>query len=146
MKHMDIEFTKEQYENLLKLVYLGDWLVNSFRTERVSEFEDLENHLYSFAKDSGLGRLVVFDEDTKTHLPADSLEETVTHYIEAYDEDKFWDELCHSLGQRDFIRHYGQAAIRKMKLEEMFQKEAGFINKYAEEFEKHGLKNLEIVP
>ena len=142
---MNIEFTKEQYENLLKLVYLGDWLVNSFRTDRVPEFEDLEKYAYSLAKDFGLEKLVVLDSETKEYLPADCLEELVNHYIEAYDEDKFWDELCHSLGQRDFIRHYGQAAIQKMKLEEMFQKEAEFVHKYAEEFEKHGLKNLEIV-
>ncbi len=139
-----VKYTKEQYESLLELVYLGDWLVNSFRIERVTEFEDLENHLYSFAKDFGLEKLVVLDGETKKYLPANSLEETVTHYIEAYDEDKFWDELCHRLGQRDFVRHYGQDAIQKMKLEEMFQKEAGFIRKYAEEFEKSGLENLEI--
>ena len=140
-----VKFTKEQYENLLKLIYLGDWLVNSFRIERITEFENIENHLYSQAKDFGLDKLVVIDAETQTYFPASSLEEAVTHFIEEYDEDNFWGELCRKLGQRDFVRQYGQDAIQKMKLDEMFQKEAEFIHKYAEEFEKNGLKNLEIV-
>ncbi len=140
-----VKFAKEQYEQLVKLIYLGDWLVNSFRTERITEFENIENHLYSQAKDFGLDKLVVFDEETGKYFPADCLEEAVSQFIEEYDEDNFWGELCRKLGQRDFIRQHGQAAIQKMKLDEMLKEEGEFILKYAAEFEKNGLKNLEIV-
>ena len=53
---MKIEFTKEQYENLIKSVYLGNWLVNAIRSgrkgdEHIKEFDKIEQ--YVFAKDFG---------------------------------------------------------------------------------------------
>jgi hypothetical protein len=142
---MEISLTQDQYENLIKLVFLGSWLVNSFRTDRITDFDELENHIYSYAKDSGLQRCVAYDEATKEYTPSDALEESVASYIEEYDEDSFWDELVRSLGQRDFIRQYGQAAIQKMKFEEMLEKEDPFIQKYAQEFEKNGLQHLGLI-
>jgi hypothetical protein len=37
---MKIEFTKGQFENLMKLAYLGNWMINGFRIkdEQVKEF------------------------------------------------------------------------------------------------------------
>jgi len=29
---MEIKLTKEQYENLLRLVYLGNWMINAIRS------------------------------------------------------------------------------------------------------------------
>jgi len=29
---MEIKFTKKQYENLIKLVYLGNWMINGIRS------------------------------------------------------------------------------------------------------------------
>jgi len=142
---MEISLTEDQYENLIKLVFLGSWLVNSFRTDRITDFDELENHIYSYAQDSGLEKYVVYDEATKEYIPADALEESVASYIEEYDEDNFWDELVRSLGQRDFIRHYGRAAIQKMKFEVMLEKEDPFIQTYAQEFEKNGLQHLGLI-
>ncbi len=139
---MDITLNENQYENLIKLVFLGDWLINSFRTERIKDFEELESLVYSFAQDSELEKFVSFDEATREYFPSDSLEEAVVDYIEEYDEDNFWDELVRSLGQRDFVRHFGRAAIQKMKFEEMLEKERPFVEKYVAEFEKSGLRNL----
>ena len=34
---MEIKFTKEQYENLMKLVYLGNWMINAIRTDDKSK-------------------------------------------------------------------------------------------------------------
>ena len=142
---MEISLTKDQYENLIKLVFLGDWLVNSFRTDRISDFDELENHIYSHAQAFGLEKYVLYDEGAKEYFPTDAFEQSVVDYIEEYDEDNFWDELVHSLGQRDFVRHYGRAAIQKMKFEEMLEKEAPFVQKYADEFEKNGLRDLGLV-
>lgn len=46
---MEISLTKEQYEDLIKIVYLGTWMVNAFRTddriEKYEEFEDIKRLL-----------------------------------------------------------------------------------------------------
>ena len=51
-----IEFTKEQYEALLKLVYLGNWLINSHRNldQIEKKYEEIEQYLFSKSKDFGL--------------------------------------------------------------------------------------------
>jgi len=43
---MKIELTKEQYKNLIKLVYLGNWIVNSIRSgeeddKRIEKYENI---------------------------------------------------------------------------------------------------------
>jgi len=58
-----IEFTKEQFEALLKLVYLGNWLANANRdgsneNPHLEEYEKIENYIFSFAKQFGFDEYV----------------------------------------------------------------------------------------
>ena len=65
---MEIKLTKEQYENLLKLVFMGSWMANAFRVkDTVKKFEELEDYIYSFAKDFGLENYVEYDEKFKKY-------------------------------------------------------------------------------
>ena len=49
---MKINFTKKQYETLLKAVYLGNWMVSSTSDEpEGNQFDELEEYVFSFAKD-----------------------------------------------------------------------------------------------
>ena len=64
--------------------------------------------------------------------------------MDDYNDENFWEELIHHLSRRDLIEAYGEDAIRKMSLEELFEKEEPFIEKYTDELEDHGIKNLRI--
>ena len=144
---MEITFTKEQHENLIKLVYLGSWMVNSIREDKgVKKFDDLEQYIYSFAKAAGMGKLIEYDPETKQYFPTFELEEDaeVEQYRQEYDDYNFWEELTYALARRDFIKEYGENAIKKMSMEERFEKEQPFIEKYEEEFEKYGIERLKI--
>ena len=144
---MTIEFTKKQYENLIKLIYLGNWMINAFRIdEGVKKFEEVTDYIYSFAKDFGLEKYIEYDEKFNKFYPTREFEEDtdIEHYMDEYDAETFWDELVHNLATRDFIGKYGEDAIRKMDFKERIEKEEPFIGKYEKEFEKHGIENLEI--
>ena len=142
---MKIEFTKDQFKNLIKLIYLGNWMINAFRTEDiVKEFEDLEGYIYSFAKEAGLDKYAIYDKESKKYYPTSALEEEVDQYIDEYKDETFWEELIYRLGGRDFVEKYGVEAIKKMTWEERIKKEHPFIEKYADEFEKNGIANLVI--
>lgn len=146
-KMTKIEFTKAQYENLIKLVYLGNWMINAIRTDDiVKKYDDVEQHIYSFAKDVGLDKYIEFDSELNKFFPTKELEEDeeMEKYREEYDDEIFWDEITDRLARRDFIRKYGENAIKKMTWKERSGKECPFIEKYEREFAKHGIENLEI--
>lgn len=141
---MEIKFTKEQYKNLIKLVYLGNWMANAIRTDdRIREFDDLEQYIYSCCKDSAIQKYIEYDNKLKKFFVREELEE-IDQYIDDYDDYNFWDELIFRLARRDLLKEYGENAVRKMSWEELLEKEAPFLEKYGEEFEKYGIERLEI--
>jgi len=144
---IEIKFTKTQYENLIKLVYLGNWMINAIRTDdRIKKYEDIEQYIYSFAKEVGLDKYIEFDNELNKFFPTKEFEDDtdVDKYREEYDNETFWDELIDRLARRDFIKEYGDNVIRKMTLKEQIEKEHPFIEKYEEEFERYGVERLEI--
>lgn len=144
---MKINFTKKQYEDLVKLAYLGTWMINAFRTDdTVEKYEELEQYILSFFKDFGMEKYIVFDEELKRFFPTREFEENtdVEQYIDEYNSDVFWDELIHRLARRDLIREYGEENVINMSLEQLIEKEQQFIEKYDEEFAKNGIEYLEI--
>ncbi len=144
---MEIQFTKEQYRDLLRLVYLGNWMVNSIRIDDiVGKYNDLTNYIYSHAKEAGMEECVDHDEKSDKYCPSIKLEQDdeVEKYLDEYNDENFWDELIHRLSTRDVIEKYGKDFSKKITFEELMKKEQPFIDKYAEEFERNGIKNLVI--
>jgi len=142
---LKIEFNKNQYEGLIKLVYLGNWMVNAYRIDDcLREFEEIEEYVLSFSDEMDFDNYVVYDKKFKKHFPTRKFEEEVHVYVDEYNDEMFWDELIDRFAKRDFINKYGQEAIRKMDLEERFGKLQPFINKYEREFGKYGIENLVI--
>ncbi len=60
---MELNLSREQFETLLKAVYLGDWMVNAIRVpgNYVPEFEELEKSLLLLAHGAGFNDTVEFD-------------------------------------------------------------------------------------
>jgi len=143
---MEIKFTKGQYEDLIKIVYLGTWMVNAFRTDdRIEKFEELEQHILSYFKEFGLQECIIHDNSLKKFFVTKSLEEgELDQYIDEYNNENFWDELIYRLARRDLIRKYGEDKLTKMDWEERLKKESPFIDKYEEEFEEYGIERIEI--
>jgi hypothetical protein len=145
---MEIKFTKDQYDSLIKLVYLGNWMINSIRDggKEIKKYDDVEQYIYSFAKEFGLDNLIEYDTQTKQYYPTWELDDNpeVEPYRQDYENEVFWDELTDRLARQDFVRHHGEKAIRKMSQKEHFEKLHPFIEKYEEEFYKHGIERLEI--
>jgi len=98
---MEIKITKEQYENLIKIVYLGNWMINSVRLEdeRIKKYDDIEQYIFSFAKNFGLERYVEFDQKYNQFFPTREFEEDqeLEQYEEDYDNEVFWQELSDRL-------------------------------------------------
>jgi hypothetical protein len=142
---MDIKVTKEQYEKLLHLAYLGNWMVNAYRTEDfLEEYNAEAERIYSYAPAFGFKDKIEFDELEGRSFPAAELEEDLDELIEDYDDWSFWDLLILKLAERDTIREYGQAAVDHMTDKEFEEKRAPYVKKYEKEIEANGVENLEI--
>ncbi|MFH1453663.1 MAG: SEC-C metal-binding domain-containing protein [Armatimonadota bacterium] len=143
---MEIKFTKEQYEALIKMLYLGNCVINGIHADRIKEFDEVENYIFSFAGNFGLENYVDFDRKYNRFFPSRQFEENaeIMKYEDDYNNETFWEELIDRLGDRDFIKKYGMEAIEKMGWEERFVKQQRCADKYAKEFETNGIKSLTI--
>ena len=144
---IEIKLTKKEYRDLLDIVYLGDWMINAIRTDdKLEKYDKMAQHLYSYARDAGLENLIEFNEEFNKFFPTKKFEENpeLQRFMEDYDDENFWDELVYRLARHDFIKEYGENAVRKMSWEERIEKEHPFIEKYEEEFERDGIENLRI--
>jgi len=140
---MKITLTKEQYEILMRLVYLGNWVINGDRTEdRLGEYDKVENEIYSQAGTFGLSDLVEFDEASSSWLASRRFEDEATGVLDECIEDIFWDELARRLAWRDVLLNYGDEAVEGMTEEAKIRLESPYIDKYRDEIDKNGVMNL----
>ncbi len=142
---MNIELTREQLETLTKLVYLGNWLANSWRTEDAKEeFDEIESLVLAEAAKNGLEDYVEFDEDDRKAFPSAELEEKMAEMIDFYNDNTFWDQIIFRMADRDYARKYGDEALDDLTTEKGMEREKPFLEKYEKEFNEHGLDRIEI--
>lgn len=143
---MTIELTPAQYETLLKLVYLGEWMTNGVRIEeeRDEQIHQAAQHFYSYADEAGASELIRYDKEYRQYIPTRALDENndVERFRDEYDEEVFWDELIEKLSMRDFMRLYGEQEWFAGSMSETGQIKSGIIQKYVDEFEARGVDNL----
>lgn len=143
---MDIKLSRTQYETLMRLVYLGNWVVNGFRDKDKDPGTDaLENYVYAKARDFGLGDRITYDEDADAHFPTESQETEWMADLDDYKNDLFWDELMYRLADRDLVARFGEANVEAMPEEERKRMEDELADQYYKEFEKTGLDRLQLV-
>ena len=142
---MQITLSQDQYEKLLHLVFLGNWLVNSYRgNERLETYDKLAEDVMSFAPAAGLKDRVEFDEFEGRYYPSRKLDEEMRKFWEEYDEDVFWNMLIDGLAERDYRRQHGEDDLEGMDLDEYDKKLEPYLKKYEKEINDHGLDRLEV--
>ncbi len=143
---MKIEFTKDQYENLLKMAYLGNWMINAFREENETtpEYEQLEEYLLKHAKDFDLEHLAI--EDSGNFFPSADLEadEEMDTYMDEYKDEVFWEQLAYRLSLKDLLNKFGEEELNDMEPEKRFLLISNLEEQYNEELYRTGLENVSI--
>lgn len=142
---MKINFTNKQYRSLIDLIYLGDMMVNGIRSDdRVEEYEELREHIYSFAKKMGQEDIIEYDKKYDQHFETREYETgKVQEYIDEYDENVFWTELASRLAERDMVsvqKLTGNISDGEERLNKFWSRE----DVYKDEFEENGLRNVDV--
>ena len=143
---MTIDFTEKQFRTLIKAIYWAEWLKNNDKMEEEfdddgNDISDLEQFIYSHAKEFGCNDLV----DPKTvegdFVPTNDLEEYAMEAILDYEDSIFWSELAERLAQRDLEelpQDERSPVMEYVQAEEL-------ADRYMSEFEVRGLENLRLI-
>jgi hypothetical protein len=142
---MKLELTKKQYRELIELLFLGNWIANASRTgaegdERLEKYEEIQDYILSQAKHFQ-AEDIVKAEGNEFYTTMD-FEESLMPIVEEYDEFTFWEQISLKLAKRDLLREIGP--VRQLN-EEHRKRMYEIEYQYEIEFEKNGLKNLEII-
>lgn len=146
---MKINITKKEYRLLLDILSISSWVMSSHKIDKdpkSAPYEELEQKFMSFAKNFGCEHLVTYDNESNTYYPTRELEESDSHqnFIDEFEEDTFWDKLGIELAKRDLIIEMGLKKLNDMDPFDRLSEIDKTANKYHEEFEQSGVKNLRI--
>jgi hypothetical protein len=136
-----INITNKQYRALIQLIYAGNWVVNGHRNEPLKEYEDLDQYIFSLAKQFGMDNLITHDIKFDSYFPTQEFEDKLHEFIDEYEEVSFWDELERRLASRDLDREGKRYESPHERMQQLFEIES----KYAEEFNENGLKNVKVM-
>lgn len=147
--YMEINLSKQQYWDLIRAVYMADWMANAICESDIKQDDGIKeicDYIFSFAKEMGYEDYVEYSEELGRYFATFDLDEepSIRSLIERYDDHCFWDEITERLGARDFFNKYSEGEIAKMNDEELFTKRLECEEKWEEEFENHGIDGLKI--
>ncbi|MDF1584013.1 MAG: hypothetical protein RQ733_05430 [Methyloprofundus sp.] len=139
---MKINFTEEEYQQLVTMIEIADWVINAHKDveqNETNEYEVLRNKILSFADEMGMQGC--YEKDGDNYYENLEYEESSKQFefIEDYDEDSFWEQLVTKLVDRDYEQQYGnEEVVFEVKMQRLTDIE----EKYADEINDHGLLNF----
>jgi len=148
---IELSVSKEQLEKAIKLIYLGNWVVNSIRGREemptIEEYDEISNLFLKLAYENGLQELVSFDKKNNMYFPSDELadDSEILDYLDDFVDDVFWEELSMRLAERDTEEKLGKGNSAAFPTEKEVELLIDNQAKYIKEFGKNGVKNLRIV-
>jgi hypothetical protein len=143
---MKINITKKEYRVLVEMLYLADWMMHSHaigETQHHHEHEALRKKILSHYKEMQAEDIIEFSEELDNFYENSDYDEHIHEkFIEPYDDQTFWDELIDGLAERDLVNDIGIEQFRSMEGIERVMKVEEVKERYANEFEQHGLKHV----
>ena len=131
---MDISLTGPEFRQLLDLVFIGNWVLNSTRgDDRIDEYDQIESKLFGLCKGGPLSALV--DTSTGIALPSPAFcKGGIMEAIAYYEDSIFFDILADELARRDMDYPEITAENRDELAAETYR--------YLAEFDENGVENL----
>ncbi len=139
---ISITFTKEEAGLFLKLLYSGTFIVVPKDDIEDKTINSLIQKVLLSTKMAKAFRGIEFNQSTNEYELTDAAEKAFGDDFDDFVEETFWQELLFRLGQRDIINEIGEKDYRKMSEEELEEKHEIAEEKYREEFDLNGIKNL----
>lgn len=139
----DIKFTKKQFQDLLILAYIGNWVINSHRGDQgINQFNELEEYLFSKTPLFGLEKFAD-DDDPEDGIPSQYFQDHYAQdHIVKFEEDTLWDQLSERMAHKQIASMYTEDQLQRMDPRERWMIHTALVKKFAEEFSENGVNNL----
>ena len=143
MKVKSIQFTNEEYKTLVRLVFMGEWVVNAFNIEIKGQPEyELSNKVFSESAKFGLEDWFNKFDSGEYEMKEEKIMEIIDD-INVYNLNTFWETLPQLLANRDAeIIIQSNPAFKNVDFEDLSE---DLEEIYKNEFEENGLTNLYLV-
>lgn len=145
---MQMMLTDKEYQLLINMLFLSDWIMNSYRTPahcKDSEYKILFHKILAIYAQNNSDDYCVYSKETKGYfIQSEQEEKLMESYVDPYDNYIFWDELVERLSMRDLIETVGEQAYQAMDGMERVNRLEKLREQYFQEFEKNGLDNLKL--
>ena len=135
---MKINFSKKQYDTLIKLVQYGYWITSD--SENNEKFSELEQYLNSYAKDFDV-KGIEYVEEYGIYDISRELEGEIHEVIDEYEEGVFLDKLAYHMARKEFAK---ESKLKEFNQEEAFLRVLELEEKYHLYIEENGLEHLKI--
>ncbi|WP_053220496.1 hypothetical protein [Virgibacillus senegalensis] len=141
MSKIKMEMSERQYEKLMELVYMGNWLVNAHRNEEIASYSEMEQFVFSKYEDAGFDEYVTYDKEDDFYELTSEQKEKVHRYIKEFEDYNLWEELTYRLANRDLLQELGP--VGKLQQKDI-ERRLDLAEQYENEFIKNGLKNVKV--
>jgi len=137
-------FSDQEYQRLMMLAYMGEWMMNAIRKDPDPAYEDVVSKVYSYAQGTSAESLVAFDKESDGWVPLEAFENQAHAIIAQYDDITFWEELTARMTERDMIKRHGERALQGMRPDQRTRTASPIAKAYTKEFEEQGIDRLKI--
>ena len=131
---MQIDLTQKEFRQLLDMVYIGNWVLNSIRgNDRFADYDDLESKLFGLCRGT---KLRILTEDWNG-IPIPSkpyVEGGIHEAIGVYEDTIFYEILAEELSRRDM--QYPEIT------DDNYDEIVGRMEGYMQEFQNSGVDHL----
>ena len=141
---MKINFTKKEYQTLVEMLLVADWVITGHEEEEreaTKPHKELRKKVLSYHKEMGMAKAFEYSPEHDEYFETAAYEEHAPHmrFIDEYDEQVFWVGLTSKLAHRDL------AAEGPLGEKELTKKLVELIARYEDEFAENGLANVRLV-
>lgn len=145
MKKINIEFTKEQFLQMMKLTFIWEMVIN---WQKVGDFDeksqDFQKFILKQAIDNKVMDYLYFFEWSKDYDIDNDISMDFYTYISDYCEESFYEDLTEILAKNIMFDKYTEKEIEKMWEIEYERNISKFTDKINYEFESNDYDNLTV--
>ena len=142
---IQLTLTHDEYSTLMRLVFMGDWIINNDHSEPQPKFDAVVQAVWAQGHDAGMTTDIEFDAFSKEYSPSIDLDVEMIPIVEEYNDSVFWDELIDRLSLRDLLKEHTMEELAAMSHEERMRIRLPMLAKYEELFDRVGLDCLRVV-
>ena len=147
---MKINFTKKEYQTLVEMLLVADWVITGHEEEEreaTKPHKDLRKKVLSYHKEMGMAKAFEYSPEHDEYFETAAYEMSGPHmrFIDEYDEQVFWVALAIKLVHRDMAVEETLSVKEPLGEKELTKKLVELIARYEEEFAENGLANIRLV-